>query len=140
MTTTARSMCARVGVAAVIALLVATLGADDAQARRRRRGSRPPAAAAPAAGAPVREATPGPATPAPAAAPGPVDGTRPAAAAKGGKSPKVMDFTGLDVEGKLRTPQLLYFLGRAQEELDRASLERRSFMPELSRSLDAGDF
>ena len=54
-----------------------------------------------------------------------------------------MDFTGLDVEGKLRAPQLLYFLGRAQEELDRASLEKRSFMPELSRSLesmDTGDF
>ena len=50
-----------------------------------------------------------------------------------------MEFTGLAVEGKLRTPQLLYFLGRAKEELERASLENRSFMPELVRSVDEGE-
>jgi hypothetical protein len=33
-------------------------------------------------------------------------------------------------------PQLLYFLQRAQEELERASLKRRSFVPEMVRSLD----
>lgn len=54
---------------------------------------------------------------------------------KSGK-PKVMDFTGIDISGRLRTPQLLYFLDRAAEELDRASLERRSFIPELVRSID----
>jgi hypothetical protein len=49
---------------------------------------------------------------------------------------KVFDFTGIQFEGRLRTPQLLYFLDRAAEELERASLERRSFMPELVRSVD----
>ncbi len=57
-------------------------------------------------------------------------------AAKG--KPKVFDFTGLDISGRLRTPQLLYFLDRATEELERASLERRSFIPEMVRSVDEG--
>jgi len=50
--------------------------------------------------------------------------------------PKVFDFGTLDVSGRLRTPQLLYFLDRANEELERASLERRSFIPEMVRSVD----
>lgn len=54
---------------------------------------------------------------------------------KGGKQ-KVFDFTGLDIGGRLRTPQLMYFLERANEELERASLERRSFIPEMVRTLD----
>ncbi len=49
---------------------------------------------------------------------------------------KVFDFSGIDLTGRLRTPQLLYFLDRASEELQRASLERRSFIPEMVRSLD----
>ena len=48
----------------------------------------------------------------------------------------MFDFTGLDLNGRLRTPQLLYFLERASEELERASLRRRSFIPELVRSID----
>lgn len=70
----------------------------------------------------------------PAPAPAPVPGGD---AAKGGdKKQKVFDFTGLDINGRLRTPQLLYFLERANEELERASLEKRSFIPELVRTLD----
>ena len=65
--------------------------------------------------------------PAPAPAPAP---------AAGDKKQKVFDFTGLDINGRLRTPQLLYFLERANEELERASLEKRSFIPELVRTLD----
>jgi hypothetical protein len=59
-------------------------------------------------------------------------------APKAGAKAKVFDFTGLDISGRLRTPQLLYFLDRANEELERASLERRSFIPEMVRSVDEG--
>jgi hypothetical protein len=58
----------------------------------------------------------------------------------GGAAPKgkmtKLDFTGLDLSGKQRTPQLLYFLERAGSELNAAFLERRSFIPEMLRSLE----
>lgn len=54
---------------------------------------------------------------------------------RGGKE-RLFDFTGLQLAGSMRMPQLLYFLERAQEELERASLKRRSFIPEMVRSLD----
>jgi len=49
---------------------------------------------------------------------------------------KVFDFTGLDLAGRLRTPQLIYFLDRAAQELELASLEKRSFVPEMVKSVD----
>ena len=54
------------------------------------------------------------------------------------KDPKVknFDFNGLDLNGRNRTPQLLYFLERANEELERASLEKRSFIPHIVRSVE----
>jgi len=80
---------------------------------------------------PRRERRPGPAPGAPAAS-----AEAPAKPAKDGSKAKVFDFTGLDISGRLRAPQLLYFLERANEELERASLERRSFIPEMMRSVE----
>ncbi len=51
----------------------------------------------------------------------------------GGKV-KVFRFSGLDVAGRLKSPQLLYFLNRLRAEFDRPRLPHRSFLPELQRS------
>jgi len=47
-----------------------------------------------------------------------------------------MEFRGLDIEGQLKTPQMLYFLNRMRAEFGRPRLPHRSFMPELSRSAE----
>lgn len=49
---------------------------------------------------------------------------------------KVYTFGALDVEGKLKTPQLLYFLNRIKQELDTSTPDKRSFMKELERTAD----
>ncbi len=54
---------------------------------------------------------------------------------KAGK-PKVYNFSGLDLEGRLKTPQLLYFLNRVRVELDSTNNAKRSFMKDLERSAD----
>ncbi len=53
---------------------------------------------------------------------------------EGDTSVKVMRFSGLDVEGRLKSPQLLYFVNRVRAEFERPKLPHRSFMPELERS------
>lgn len=61
---------------------------------------------------------------------------KPKVTEKGEGKSKNFDFTGIDLNGRMRTPQLLYFLERANEELERASLEKRSFIPHMVRSVD----
>ena len=46
---------------------------------------------------------------------------------------KVFRFSGFDINGRLKSPQLLYFLNRLRAEFDHPRLPHRSFMPELER-------
>ncbi|HEY2899053.1 MAG TPA: hypothetical protein VGL59_00650 [Polyangia bacterium] len=56
----------------------------------------------------------------------------------GGKTIKTKTYTfgAMDVEGKLKTPQLLYFLDRVKLELDMSAPDKRSFIKELEKSAD----
>jgi hypothetical protein len=58
---------------------------------------------------------------------------------EGGTKVKVYRFGGLDIAGRLKSPQLLYFLNRLRAEFDRPKLPHRSFMPELQRSTKGRD-
>ena len=95
------------------------------------------ALALPASAQPRKKGAP---APAPTAAPAPTETTAPVEAKAGEKKKEgkvqKFDFTGIDLNGRMRTPQLLYFLERANEELERASLEKRSFIPHMVRSVD----
>jgi hypothetical protein len=113
-------------IAATAALLVTTV--TPALAARKGKARKPaPAAPAPAP-APVRPAPVD--TTADAAPAEPPARAEPRPAGKPVKS-KVYNFTGLDVEGKLKTPQLLYFFDRVKLELDTTAQPKRSFMKEL---------
>ncbi len=48
-----------------------------------------------------------------------------------------IDMTrGLDLRGSNHTLHLVFFLERADEELQRASLEKKSFIPAMTKSVD----
>ena len=68
----------------------------------------------------------------------PADGDGATTATAGGKTlrTKTYTFGAMDVEGKLKTPQLLYFLNRVKLELDMSAPDKRSFMKELAGSAD----
>jgi hypothetical protein len=77
----------------------------------------------------------------PAASPSAVQAAQAAAAGvdaeivkEGDTSVKVMKFTGLGIEGRLKSPQLVYFVQRVRAEFERPELPHRSFMPELERT------
>lgn len=59
---------------------------------------------------------------------------------EGGEKVKVIEFSGFDVNGRLKSPQLLYFLNRVRAEFDRPRLPHRSFVPEMERSTKAEGF
>lgn len=64
--------------------------------------------------------------------------TAPKAVPKQKERPKpTYDMGVMDVAAKNRKIMLMTFLERTNEELERATLEKRSFMPELVRTLDA---
>ena len=59
-----------------------------------------------------------------------------APAKKGPVKEQNFNFDGLGLNGRSRSPQLLYFLERANEELERASLEKRSFIPSIVKTVE----
>lgn len=59
---------------------------------------------------------------------------------EGGQKVKVFRFGELDISGRLKSPQLLYFLNRVRAEFERPRLPHRSFMPELKRSTKSKAF
>lgn len=59
---------------------------------------------------------------------------------EGGSKVKVMEFSGLDISGRLKSPQLLYFLSRLRAEFDRPRLPHRSFIGEMERSTHEKSF
>lgn len=63
------------------------------------------------------------------------DGQAGAPAGKSSKT-KVYSFGAMDVEGKLKTPQLLYFLNRVKLELEMSAPDHRSFMKELEKTAE----
>ena len=87
---------------------------------------------------PARVAPPTPAPPARTAEAATTAEPDEAAATPGAKTArtKVYTFGAMDVEGKLKTPQLLYFLNRIKLELEMSAPDHRSFMKELERTAD----
>jgi hypothetical protein len=50
------------------------------------------------------------------------------------KAVKTYKFSAVEVEGRLKSPQIVYFLRRVRAEFEAGMLGHRSFMPELSDS------
>lgn len=130
---------------AVTVALLAMGGVATAKPARHK----PPAARRSTSGSPKRTSGPAPA-PSPAA-PADTSSTETATAADSGDTAaapasgvaagtkvktKTYTFGAMDVEGKLKTPQLLYFLNRVKLELDMSAPDHRSFMKELAQSAD----
>lgn len=123
-------------VLAVMLGCVTSLGlGSEATAKRAVAPAKPaakPAAAPPATAAPA----PAPATPAPT--PPATAGNTPPQPGADAPAPSRDDevtrytFTGLDIDGELRTPALLQFLARIGGEFETVGIPHRSFMPELS--------
>jgi hypothetical protein len=59
---------------------------------------------------------------------------------EGSEEIKTVEFGGLDIEGQLKTPQMLYFLNRLRAEFSRPELPHRSFIPELQRGTEENGF
>ena len=51
-----------------------------------------------------------------------------------GQESRVIRFSGINVEGNVRSLQLGYFIDRVRTEFDRPRLPHRSFIPELEQS------
>ena len=130
----ARALPLAVGL--IVILFVGLAGTTASAAPKRgKKAPAKPAAAAPSA-RPSPSAVP---APAPAEAPeGSATATVTIDPKATSKKEKTFDFAAMGIEGKVLAPQLLYLLGRIKVELEKGSLEGRSFIPELIRSVDEG--
>jgi hypothetical protein len=131
---------------AILTAALALVAAQGSHASPRRKAHKPgPAVHAPAerhvqTTAPLRAVppTPGPPAKRPESGAGVSTDDTAAAAEPAPKTAKtkVYTFGAMDVEGKLKTPQLLYFLNRIKLELEMSAPDHRSFMKELERTAD----
>jgi hypothetical protein len=53
---------------------------------------------------------------------------------------RVFKFSELDIEGRLRSPQLVYFLRRVRAEFAAGDLGHRTFMREMSETRNESSF
>jgi hypothetical protein len=100
------------------------------------------AGAAPGTGAQAGAGAPGLAAPAPVAVAGSTGsadaGLVESKTLDGGTH--VFKFTELDIEGRLKSPQLVYFLRRVRAEFAAGDLGHRSFMGEMSETRKESSF
>lgn len=124
-------------VALLLALLVPASVAAKGKARPTRAPRPPSSASAPVERAPSKAEKTAPVS-SESSADGDSGGESAATKTADGKTLKTKTYTfgAMDVEGKLKTPQLLYFLNRVKLELDMSAPDKRSFMKELARSAD----
>lgn len=94
------------------------------------------------AGKPAKDAGAEPAAreASPVADGGAATGGKPVHEGKGAGGSKVFRFGELEVEGRLRSPQLVYFLRRVRAEFAAGDLGHRSFMLELSQTRNTESF
>lgn len=62
------------------------------------------------------------------------DGSNVVKTEEGKEGVKTYQFGAVEVEGRLRSPQLIYFLRRVRAEFLAGDLGHRSFLPELSET------
>lgn len=131
----------RLGLNGVVALLLVATSSWAKPPARSTAKPKPKAQPAASAEAPAAEAAPAPPETAVKAA-----GTKETKEPKEGKNAqltgveesakdkgvKTYKFSAIEVEGRLKSPQIIYFLRRVRAEFDAGDLGHRSFMPELS--------
>ncbi|HEY0709231.1 MAG TPA: hypothetical protein VGG33_20645 [Polyangia bacterium] len=129
---------ASVLVVAALAFAAPDASADNAKRSREKSGQKSGKSRRPSKPQPAATADPSPAAEADdrarAATASTTETARPVAPAP---KPRVYTFGGLDVNGNLKAPQLLFFRGRVKQELDTSSPEKRSFLKELEKTADA---
>ena len=132
------------GLIALAPIGVLLLGGSDAPAQPRGNPPRPGAGARPPppkkpptppdAGAPAPTATPTTASPAAPTATAKDQGDAGVVAVTKQDGGQTIRFGELEIEGRLKSPQLVYFLRRVRAEFAAGDLGHRSFMGELSET------